>query len=78
MEKLDLADFETGAKVAGFRGYFLKGDGARLQFALWRFVEDFFFEFEIAIDNIFADIGVDNPEEELIKAELAWKNKKER
>ena len=29
-------------------------------------------EFEIASDNIFADIGVDNPEEELTKAELAW------
>lgn len=42
MTSLGLADFERGAKVAGFRGYFLKGDGARLLFALRRFVEDRF------------------------------------
>lgn len=42
MVSLGLADFERGAKVAGFRGYFLKGDGARLLFALRRFVEDRF------------------------------------
>ncbi len=34
----DMADFERGAKVAGFRGYFLKNDGARLVWALERFV----------------------------------------
>ena len=28
--------------------------------------------FEVGSDNIFADIGVDNAEEELTKAELAW------
>ena len=44
MEKLDLADFETGAKTAGFRGYFLKNEGALLEFALWQFVMDFFRE----------------------------------
>ena len=44
MEKLDLADFETGAKVAGFRGYFLKNEGALLEFVLWQFVMDFFRE----------------------------------
>lgn len=38
----DMADFERGAKVAGFRGYFLKNDGARLVWALERFVEDRF------------------------------------
>ena len=27
---------------------------------------------EISSDNIFADIGIENPEEELTKAELAW------
>ncbi len=27
---------------------------------------------EVGSDNIFADIGVENPEEELTKAELAW------
>ena len=42
MRSLDIADFERGAKVAGFRGYFLKGDGARLLWALRRFVEDRF------------------------------------
>lgn len=42
MQGLDMIDTERGVKVAGFRGYFLKGDGARLQFALWRFVQDFF------------------------------------
>lgn len=38
----DMADYERGAKVAGFRGYFLKGDGARLVWALERFVQDRF------------------------------------
>src|SRR3989338_3045405 len=38
----DMADYERGAKVAGFRGYFLKNDGARLEWALMRFVEDRF------------------------------------
>jgi len=42
MQNLGMLDIERGVKVAGFRGYFLKGDGAKLQFALWRFVQDFF------------------------------------
>lgn len=42
MKNLDMLDLERGAKVAGFRGYFLKGDGARLQFALWHFTHDFY------------------------------------
>lgn len=42
MLALDMADYERGAKVAGFRGYFLKGDGARLVWALERFVQDRF------------------------------------
>ena len=37
MSKLDLADFERGTKVSGFRGYFLKNEGALLSFALWQF-----------------------------------------
>lgn len=41
-ESLGLADFERGAKVAGFRGYFLKGAGAALDFAVWQLVFDFF------------------------------------
>ncbi len=42
MEKLGMADFEKGASVAGFRGYFLKGDGALLEFALHQFVINHF------------------------------------
>ena len=38
MQTHDMADFERGAKVSGFRGYFLKNDGARLVWALERFV----------------------------------------
>lgn len=37
-EKHGMADFERGTKIAGFRGYTLKGDGARLVFALSQFV----------------------------------------
>ncbi len=37
----DMADFDRGAKVAGFRGYFLKSDGALLSMAVWQFVMDF-------------------------------------
>ncbi len=42
MTNLGMLDVERGVKVSGFRGYFLKGDGAKLQFALWQFVNDFF------------------------------------
>ncbi len=42
MTALGMADFERGTKVAGFRGYYLKGDGARLAFAIWRYAQDFF------------------------------------
>ncbi|MFA6430288.1 MAG: serine--tRNA ligase [Candidatus Paceibacterota bacterium] len=42
MERLDLADFETGAKVAGFRGYYLKNEGAELEFAVWQLAVDLF------------------------------------
>jgi seryl-tRNA synthetase len=44
MEKLDLADFETGSKVVGFRGYFLKNEGAELAFAIWQLTVDLFRE----------------------------------
>jgi seryl-tRNA synthetase len=37
MEARDMVDFERGTKVAGFRGYFLKGDAVLLQFALWNY-----------------------------------------
>ena len=36
MTALDMADFERGSKVAGFRGYFLKGDGVLLANAVWQ------------------------------------------
>ncbi len=42
MKDLDMLDLERGTKVAGFRGYFLKGDAVRLQFAMWQFVQDYF------------------------------------
>ncbi|MBI4065347.1 serine--tRNA ligase [Candidatus Gottesmanbacteria bacterium] len=32
--KLDLIDFERGAKIAGFRGYFLKNEAAQMEFAV--------------------------------------------
>jgi seryl-tRNA synthetase len=38
----DMVDFERGAKVHGFRGYFLKNDGVRLSFAIWQYALDFF------------------------------------
>ncbi|HVM73436.1 MAG TPA: serine--tRNA ligase [Candidatus Paceibacterota bacterium] len=37
-----MVDYERGAKVSGFRGYFLKEDGVRLLWALERFVQDRF------------------------------------
>jgi seryl-tRNA synthetase len=40
VEQNDWADFERGAKVAGFRGYFLKNDLALLEMAVWHFVMD--------------------------------------
>jgi len=42
MESLDLVDFQTGAEVAGFRGYFLKNDAVTMNFALWQFVLNHF------------------------------------
>ncbi len=37
VELHDLADFERGAKVSGFRGYFLKNEGALLSYAIWQY-----------------------------------------
>ncbi len=42
MKNLDMLDLERGTKIAGFRGYILKGEAVRLQMALWQFVQDFF------------------------------------
>lgn len=36
MTSLNMADFERGSKVSGFRGYFLKGDGVLLANAVWQ------------------------------------------
>jgi seryl-tRNA synthetase len=44
MESLGMADFERGAKVAGFRGYFLKGSGALLSLAIMNYAQKFFVE----------------------------------
>lgn len=38
MEKQDMVDFERGTKTSGFRGYFLKGDAALLEIAIWQYV----------------------------------------
>lgn len=40
MEKLNLVDLERGVKVAGFRGYFLKGEAALMSMALWQMALD--------------------------------------
>lgn len=37
LEGLGMLDLDRGTKVAGFRGYILKGDAALLQFAIWQF-----------------------------------------
>ncbi|MFW0871062.1 MAG: serine--tRNA ligase [Patescibacteria group bacterium] len=42
MTTLGMVDFERGAKVHGFRGYYLVGDGARLSWAIWNYAQDFF------------------------------------
>ncbi|MDQ3244899.1 MAG: serine--tRNA ligase [bacterium] len=42
MEHLDMVDFERGVKVSGFRGYFMKNDGATLFFALWQYFLNYF------------------------------------
>ncbi len=44
MEALDMVDFERGVKVSGFRGYFMKNDGATLFFALWNYFMNYFIE----------------------------------
>jgi seryl-tRNA synthetase len=42
MTNAGMADFERGTKVAGFRGYFLKGDGALLMYGLMQFLTQHF------------------------------------
>lgn len=38
MEAQDMVDFDRGTKTSGFRGYFLKNDGAMLEMAVWQYV----------------------------------------
>ncbi len=42
MTALNIVDFERGTKIAGFRGYVLKNDGALLSFAIWQAAMDHF------------------------------------
>jgi len=42
MKKLNMVDFERGSKAHGFRGYYLKNDGAMLSWAVWNCAQDFF------------------------------------
>ena len=42
MQNLNMVDFERGSKVHGFRGYFLKNDGALLSWAVWNYAQEFF------------------------------------
>lgn len=46
MQDLDMVDFERGTKVAGFRGYYLKNNGALLSYAVWQFALEFFLKKE--------------------------------
>ncbi|MDP3973482.1 MAG: serine--tRNA ligase [Candidatus Daviesbacteria bacterium] len=60
---LDIIDFERGVKVAGYRGYFLKNEGARLHWAILNFALDYISQkgFKIVvppvIDRGFALLG---------------------
>ena len=42
LQNLNMVDFERGAKVYGFRGYFLTEDAVRLSVAIWQYAMDFF------------------------------------
>lgn len=42
MAKLRMLDLARGAKVHGFRGYFLTGEAVNLCFAIWNFALEFF------------------------------------
>ncbi len=44
MTQHGMVDFERGAKVHGFRGYYLLGDGAMLSWAIWNYAQQFFLQ----------------------------------
>jgi seryl-tRNA synthetase len=59
MVDLNLADFDRGTKVAGFRGYFLKNEAVELCFALWQY------SMKVALDDGFSPLItpiIDRPE----------------
>ncbi len=58
-EDLDIIDFQRGAKVAGGGFQFLKGDGARLEYALINFMTDLHRE-EHGYVDVFPPIQVDS------------------
>lgn len=49
MTSANMVDFERGTKVHGFRGYFLKNEGAMLSFAMWNYARDFFLKKELEL-----------------------------
>ncbi|OGF70426.1 serine--tRNA ligase [Candidatus Giovannonibacteria bacterium RIFCSPLOWO2_02_FULL_45_14] len=65
LRELDLVDLERGTKVSGFRGYFLKNEGALLSMALWQFALDYlvqkgftpFIAPSLVKENIFIEAG---------------------
>ncbi|MBI2609575.1 serine--tRNA ligase [Candidatus Giovannonibacteria bacterium] len=65
LASLDLADFERGVKISGFRGYFLKNEGVKLSFALWQLALDSmaqkgftpFISPALVRENIFTETG---------------------
>ncbi|OGF52284.1 serine--tRNA ligase [Candidatus Giovannonibacteria bacterium RIFCSPLOWO2_02_FULL_43_11b] len=65
LRELDLVDLERGTKISGFRGYFLKNEGALLSMALWQFAFDYlikkgftpFIAPSLVKENIFVETG---------------------
>jgi len=78
MSEKGWANFEKGAKVAGFRGYFLKGEAVRLSFAIWQYALDFFANKDmlpmmvpslVRRDNLFGTGYLPQGEEDLYKTQ---------
>jgi seryl-tRNA synthetase len=78
MIALQMADFERGAKVHGFRGYFLKNDGVTLSFAVWNYARDFFMQKKLTLmmapsvarkENFYGTGHLPNDAEDLYKTQ---------
>ncbi len=78
MLDLDMVDFERGAKVHGFRGYFLKNDGALLSFAMFNYARDFFAKKDLSLimapaivrkENFYGTGHLPNEAEDLYKTQ---------